>query len=119
MISNSLTENKKIYSIEEIKEAMIKACIKSSAIYFKYFLLSDNVTTEFPTKENFYEFFKYILSCSRKMSKGELHLKIVNKMSDNKNVQEYQFYDAVHLHPRLIIFVEETDDFIHLDISPF
>jgi len=57
-----------------IREALIKACIKSRPSYFKSFLSSDKVTTEWPDKESFYEFFKYILSASKKISVGELRL---------------------------------------------
>ena len=106
-------------SIESIKEALIKACIKSRPSYFKPFLSSDKVTTEWPDKETFYKFFKYMLSASRKMSEGELHLKIKLPDPENKNVQQYKFYDSVHLHSRLTIIVEESNESIHLDILPF
>ena len=106
-------------SIENLKEALVKACIKSRPSYFKPYLLSDNVTTEWPDKESFYKFFKYILSTSRKMSEGELYLKIKLPDTENKNVQHYKFYDEVHLHSRLTIIVEESNDSIHLDILPF
>jgi hypothetical protein len=106
-------------SIENIKEALVKACIKSRPSYFNSYLLSDNVTTEWPDKESFYKFFKYILSASRKMSEGELHLKIKQPDPENKNVQHYQFYDRVHLHSRLTIIIEESNDLIHLDVLPF
>ena len=106
-------------SIEKIKKALIKACIKSRPSYFKLFLSSEKVTTEWPDKESFYKFFKYILSASRKMSVGELHLKIKLPDAENKDVQHYEFYDLVHLHPRLTIIVEESNESIHLDILPF
>lgn len=73
-------------SIHMIKEALIKACVKSRPSYFKPFLLSDKVSTEWPDKERFYNFFKYILSASRKLSKGELYLKIKLPDKDNKSV---------------------------------
>jgi len=116
---NSSRENNKSNSIEIIKETLIKACIKSRPSYFKSSLSSDKVTTECPNKESFYKFFKYILSSSRKMSEGELNLKIKIPDINNKNVQHYEFYDAVHLHSRLTIIVEESNDSIHLDILPF
>jgi hypothetical protein len=106
-------------SIEKIKEALARACIKSRPSYFKLFLSSDKVTTEWPDKDSFYKYFKYMLSNSRKMSEGELYLK--KKLPDtvNKNVQYYKFYDSVHLHSRLTIIVEEHSESIHLDILPF
>jgi hypothetical protein len=106
-------------SIAKIKEALVKACIKSRPSYFKPFLSSDKVTTEWPDKESFYKFFKYMLAASKKMSEGELHLKIKLSDTENKNIQHYKFYDEVHLHSRLTIIVEESNDSIHLDIPPF
>lgn len=109
----------KMDSITTIKEALIKACIKSRPSYFKPFLSSDKVITEFEDKESFYKSFKYMLSASRKMSEGELHLKIKQSDPENKNVQHYKFYDEVHLHSRLTIIVKESNDSIHIDILPF
>jgi hypothetical protein len=40
-------------------------------------------------------------------SVGELSLRIENTHRDNQQVQEYCFYDAVHLYPRLTIMVRE------------
>ena len=108
-----------IETIQVIKEALIKACIKSRPSYFKLFLSSDKVTTEWPDKESFYKFFKYMLAVSKKQSEGELHLKIKLPDPENKNVQHYEFYDSVHLHSRLTIIVEESNGSIHLDIFPF
>lgn len=110
---------KDIETIQVIKEALIKACIKSRPSYFKPFLPSDKVTTEWPDKESFFKFFKYMLSASKKISEGELYLKIELPDSENKNVQHYEFYDKVHLYPRLTIIVEESNKTIHLNISPF
>lgn len=86
-----MIDNNKIDSIENIKEALTKACIKSRPSYFKPFLSSDKATTEWPDKESFYKFFKFMLSNSRKMSEGELHLKIKQPDPENKNVQHYNF----------------------------
>jgi hypothetical protein len=104
--------------INVIKEELIKACIKARPSYFKSYLASEKVTCE-PDKEGFYKFFKYILAVSRRQSEGELHLKIKQPDPENKNVQHYKFYDRVHLHSRLTIIVEESNDLIHLDILPF
>lgn len=108
-----------MYSIESIKEALIKACIKSRPSYFKPFLSSDKVTTEWPDKESFYKFFKYMLVVSKKNSEGELYLKIKFPDPENINIKRYKFYDSVHLHSRLTIIVVESDDTIHLNILPF
>jgi len=106
-----------MYSIDEIKEALIEACIKSESAYFKPYLSSDKVTTEGSDKESFFKYFRYyIINVSPKTSEGELHLKI---KKEYENVYHYEFYDEVHLHPRLTIIVEENDDSIHLDILPF
>ena len=76
-------------SIEKIKEALIIACIKSRPSYFKPYLSSINVTTEWANKEIFYKFFKYILSTSRKISEGKLHLII--KVTEKDNIKHYEF----------------------------
>jgi hypothetical protein len=108
----------KIENSNNLKEALIKACIKSRPSYFKSYLASEKVTCE-PEKEGFYKFFKYMLAVSRRQSEGELHLKIKHPDPENKNVQHYKFYDRVHLHSRLTVIVEESNDLIHLDILPF
>lgn len=109
----------KTNSIQVIKEALIKAFIKSRPSYFKPFLSSDFVTTEWADKESFYKSFKYMLSAIRKISEGELYLKIMCSRSGNKNVQHYEFYDKVHLYSRLIVIADESKESIHLDILPF
>lgn len=106
-------------SIEKIMEALIKACIKSRPSYFKPFLSSDKITVEFPDKDKFYKFFKYMLTVSRKMSEGELNLKIIVPNLENKNIQHYEFYDSLHINLRITIIVEDNNGSIHLDILPF
>jgi GH15 family glucan-1,4-alpha-glucosidase len=119
MISSLFPESEKIEKIEFIKEALIKACIKSRPSYFKPFLSSEKVTTEWPDKESFYKFFKYMLSNSRKMSVGELNLIIRHQKEKNKNVQYYEFYDQTHVHSRLTLIIEESNETIHIEILPF
>jgi len=75
MVSKSIKDGIKIDSIEAIKEGLIKACIKSRPSYFKRVLSSDKVTTEWPDKESFYKCFKYILTLTKRITEGELHLK--------------------------------------------
>lgn len=108
----------KMNANQVIKEALIKACVKSRPSYFKSYLASEKVTCE-PDKEGFYKFFKYMLAVSRRQSEGELHLKIKFPDPENKNIQQYNFHDSVHLHSRLTIIVEDSNDLIHLDILPF
>ena len=47
---------KKMDSIATIKEALLKACIKSRPSYFKPYLASEKVNCE-PDKEGFYKFY--------------------------------------------------------------
>lgn len=105
-----------IESIQKIKEALIKSCIKSRPSYFKPFLLSDKVSTQFVDNERFYKFFKLMISNSRKMSDGEIHLRIETK-SENESL--YNFYDSIHVYPRLTIVVLEQNDILHIDVLPF
>ena len=118
MISKSIIDNEKVNSIAFIKEALIKACIHSRPSYFKPYLNSDKVICE-PDKEGFYKFFKYMLAISKKTSIGELHFKIKIPDLQIENVQNYEFHDTKHLHPRLTIIIEEFNDSIHIDLLPF
>lgn len=102
-----------------IKEALINSCIKSQPSYFKPFLFTDKVTTEFDNKDSFYKYFKYMLSVSRKISDGELQFKIKKPDFDNKSIQHYKFYDSKHLHSRLTVIVDESNDLFHVEILPF
>jgi len=52
-------------------------------------------------------------------SVGELYLRIENTYRDNQQVQEYCFYDAAHVFPRLTIIVKEVADSVYFDIMPF
>lgn len=108
----------KMNSLENIKEALIKACINSDSNYFKPYIFLEKVKCE-PDKENFHKLFKYMLDVSKKTSQGELFLKISIPNSEKKNVQHYEFFDTLHLHSRLTIIVEEYSDSIYLDILPF
>ena len=103
-------------SIEKIKEALIKACIKSRPSYFKPYLLSGKVSTEWPDNIRFYKFFKLMIYHSRKMSDGEIHLRIESK-DENKNL--YNFYDSIHVYPRLTVVVLELNGNLKIDVLPF
>jgi len=107
---------RKLESFEKIKEALINSCVKSRPSYFKPFLLSGKVSTQFIDNEKFYEFFKLMISNSRKMSDGEIHVRIETK-GVNKSL--YNFYDSIHIHPRLTVVVLEQNDILHIDVLPF
>lgn len=119
MIRQSSIKEDKTDSLEAIKAALVKACINSRPSYFKPFLSSEKVTAEFPDKESFYEFFKYMIKASKQMSRGELYLKIKFPNPENISLKHYEFHDTVHLHARLTIIVEEINYTIHLNILPF
>jgi len=104
-------------STDEIKEALIKSCLALKPSLFKPFLASEKVTVECVDKEAFFGLYKYMLQGTRKISEGELSLKIKTAYADNQ--QEYCFYDAVHLHPCLTILVQEDGDTVHLGMMPF
>jgi hypothetical protein len=104
-------------SIQEIKEALVKSCLALKPSIFKPFLASEKVMVECVDIEVFFRLFKYMLQGTWKISEGELSLKI--KTSDADNRQEYCFYDAVHLHPRLTILVQEDGDTVHFRMMPF
>jgi hypothetical protein len=106
----------KLESVKNIKEALIKSCVKSRPSYLKPFLLSSKVSTECSDIESFYKFFKLMISNSRKMSEGKIHLRVELK-DENKSL--YNFYDSIHIHPRLTVVVIEQNDNLHIDILPF
>lgn len=106
----------KIESVQKIKEALIKACIKSRPSYFKPYLLSGKVFNECSDNESFYKFFKLMISNSRKMSDGEIHLRVESK---DENKSFYNFYDSIHVYPRLTVVVLELNGNIHIDVLPF
>ena len=111
-----MKDNYKLESVPKIKDALIKACIKSRPSYFKPYLTSDKVSNEWPNNESFYIFFKDMVSNSRKMSFGEIYLKLESK---SNNINFYKFYDNYHLHPRLTLIVEERINSIHIEVLPF
>lgn len=106
------------YSIKEITDALIKSCISSNPSYFKPYLLSEKVTCE-PDKEDFYKYFECMLAVSREKSEGELTVKVTFPNKDNRNVRHFEFNDAVHLHSRLVVKIEESIDSIYIDVIPF
>ncbi len=103
-------------SIQKILEVLTKTCINSQPSFFKPFLASDKVTTDWPDKESFYDFFKLMISNSRKMAQGDIHL-IIKSIDKNKSC--YNFHDSFHVHPVLNIVIEEQNNIIHIDVLPF
>lgn len=103
-------------SIQKILEGLTNACVNSRPSYFKPFLDSDKVNSDWPDKESFYEFFKLMISNSRKISQGEIHL-IIKSIGENKSY--YNFHDSIHVHPVLNIVIVEQNDSLHIDILPF
>lgn len=89
-----MVNDNKIESVQNIKEALIKACFKSRPSYFKPFLLSSKVTTQFIDNERFYKFLKFMISNSRKILNGEIHLRIEIK-GENKSL--YNFYKIYNM----------------------
>jgi hypothetical protein len=103
-------------SIQKILDGLTKACVNSRPSYFKPFLLSNKVTSDWPNKESFYEFFKLMISNSRKISQGKIHL-IIKSIGENKSY--YNFHDSINVHPVLNIVIIEQNDSLHIDILPF
>ena len=105
-------------STEIIKFELIKCCISFDAKHFIPFLMSKNVTTGMPNKTKFYQFFKYMINCSKQSSFGKLTYKLEYK---NDNLQEYylNFYDEYHKYSRLSIKIVETEKTIFIDTLPF
>lgn len=101
---------------KQILEALIKSVINSQPCFFKPFLSSNKVTTDWPDEESFYEFFKLMISNSRKIANGDIHL-IIKSIDKNKSC--YNFHDSFHVHPVLNIVIEEQNNIIHIDILPF
>lgn len=103
-------------SIQKILDGLTKACVNSRPSYFKPFLSSDKITSDWPDKESFYKFFKLMISNSRKISQGEIYL-IIKSIGKNKSY--YNFHDSNHVHPVLNIVIVEQNDSLHIDILPF
>lgn len=107
---------------EIIKEKLITACINKDSSLFLDALKCKIVKTKFPNKTRFYSFFKRMIICTRRSSIGELRFELDDEKYENVggNLEDcYNFYDEVHIAPRLTLFVLEKDEFIELDISPF
>jgi hypothetical protein len=107
-------------SIEKIKTQLILTCINNDPESFLPFLMSSEVETDAPNKEDFYEYFKGMLNQAHDSSDGELQLKIEPPiLNTEKEVISYNFYDNTHVYPRLLIEVKENNNQIYIDVLPF
>jgi hypothetical protein len=99
---------------------LILSCINNNPESFLPFLMSGEVETEAPNKEDFYQFFKGMLIHAHESSEGELTLKIEPQTwGTDKEVHNYNFYDTAHKHHLLSIEVKENNKLIYLGIMPF
>ena len=60
-----------------------------------------------------------MIRVSKKISEGELFLKIEFSDPEDKQIQQYYFHDHVYKHPRLTIIVKEYSDSIYFEVLPF
>jgi hypothetical protein len=106
--------------MEKIKAQLILSCANNNPESFLPFLMSAEVETGAPNKEDFYQFFKGMLNHAYESSEGELLLKIETSILDtDKQVLNYNFYDNTHKYPLLSILVKERNNLIYLGVMPF
>ena len=106
--------------MKKIKAQLILSCINNDLESFLPFLMSAEVETEAPNKEDFYQFFKGMLNHAHESSEGELTLKIEQPTwNTDEEVLNYNFYDNTHKHPLLSIVIKENNNLICLGIMPF
>ena len=106
--------------MEKIKAQLILSITNNNPESFLPFLMSAEVETEAPNKDNFYKFFKGMLNHAHESSEGQLTLKIEQQTLDtDKEALNYNFYDNTHKYPLLSILVKENNNLISLDVIPF
>lgn len=111
---------KETNNIEEIKAELINSCVNYNTKSFIPFLMSKNVLTGMPNKIRFYIFFKYMVSCTKESSVGQLTFKIEHEKRTNSERNYYlNFYDKIHKYPRLSIEIRETKEHIYINTLPF
>jgi len=116
-VGNNMNETN---NIEKIKAELINSCVNYNTKSFIPFLMSKNVLTGIPNKTRFYRFLKYMVSCTKQCSEGQLTFKIEHeKITDNQRNYYLNFYDKIHKYSRLSIEVRETKENIYLDTLPF
>lgn len=110
----------KTSNIEKIKTELINSCVNYNTKSFIPFLMSKNVLTGMPNKIRFYRFLKYMVSCTKQSSEGQLTFKIEHeKITDNQRNYYLNFYDKAHKYSRLSIEVRETNETIYFNTLPF
>jgi hypothetical protein len=103
--------------LENTLDALEQAIKVFKPEYLRPYLELDNVFIE-PNKDDFYTYFRYMLRTTKKITEGNLKLKI-KPSEDSETSNYYEFYDDMHLHPRITFIVEQSEKGIHLDILPF
>ncbi|OBX25711.1 hypothetical protein LX77_02800 [Gelidibacter algens] len=108
-------------SLDIITKSLTVAVLQRKPEVFWFHLsIRKNVKTTFPNKYKFYEFFREMLCSSYVNSKGHLHLVIENPSWETEGYMHYNFYDAVHKHPRFYIKIKELEDnVLCFDMMPF
>ncbi len=104
---------------ETIRESLINACLQCRPNIFKKYLFSKNVTTAFPSKKGFYEFFHYSLGVAKKTSLGNMRLVVTFPESHNNKLKEYKFYNSENPSYCFSVIVDDNNDKLHLDMFPF
>lgn len=107
-----------LYSKIVIKSLKVAVELNKPKI-FLYHLLANNIETTFPNKLNFYKFFKRMLKCAYKTSKGKLHLKIEYPEWEDEGYTHYCFYDNYHKHSRIDVKIKESNGKLYFDMLPF
>jgi hypothetical protein len=105
--------------METIKKVLIYACIQKRAVYFLPFLFHPSVKVEAASKFRFFKFLKMMIRCMDENSTGKISIKIKGASWNGRDALSYDFYDEIHTYPRLVIYVTETEEMLHLDILPF
>ena len=118
--SKPLPETKEVIEIEVIKMKLTESCRYFKPLFFLPFLLSPKVRVGFSNKVRFYSCFKDTLNSAKTRSEGELDLKIERESwEEDEDMLAYNFYDQVHLYPRINLRVKEKENFLFIDIMPF
>lgn len=102
-------------TLESVEEILIQICTEKNPKVLKILLQHNSITTSFPTKSEFYNYFKDLFD-AHIQQEANLHLQIRKK---SKYVTEYNIYDDKHIHPRITLIATSIADKTQLDILPF
>jgi hypothetical protein len=105
--------------IAVIKKKLIESCLTYNPSLFKESLMSPLVRVDFLSKVSFYDFYKLSIECAKRNTKGEIYLDIEHTLWGKEGYTHYNFYDKIHVYPRLTIYVKNEGDYLRLDIPPF